>query len=86
MTATNDLREQMIEALAARLHVTTDRITGLTHGIALSADTASVREAVDALLPLLRREQRMAYTLGQLAGLDDFERNDGSLTPNPYSG
>ena len=44
------VREGLIEAVSVRLHVTTDRITGLAHGIALSADTSAVEEAVDAVL------------------------------------
>lgn len=54
-----DLREQVIKAISARLHVTTDRIPGVVQlKSGLSADTQAVVEAAEAVMPILAAERQ----------------------------
>lgn len=46
-------REEMVEAISARLHITTDQIATGGHPRHLVADTSAVYEAADAVLALL---------------------------------
>lgn len=70
------LRDELIESISARLHITTDTLPGVQLTSGLSADTSAVVEAAEAVMPRVLAERQKAESLakaleGLIAAFDD---------------